>query len=430
VGAATAQQTSSPSAPAADQKTAAPAPSEESLQENPDQTLENTIDAAEADDRPRRGFKKWNEYEGPYFTGRWGAGFLIEAAGYAQDNTSKEQVEMHPDQRLRDFRFVLNGRLFPRIKRKITWCAGIMYDGPNHAWLIRQTGVMVEIPELWGHIFVGRQKEGFSLNKVMVGYDGWTMERSTMNDATIPILADGIKWLGYTRKHGFLWNIGYYNDVFSKDQSFSTYGSQVSGRFAWLPIHSEEEKKLLHLGVNLRWGKPEDNKIRFRSRPEAFPAPYFVDTGSFASDSTHMYGPEFYFRPGRWLIGSEYWWVNVSSKEKQDPVFNGGDFVVTYMITGETRPYNTIGGYFKDIAPSRTVFSGGPGAWELVFRYSHIDLDDKLVRGGEFDRVTPMVNWYLSENVRLEMAYGFGILDRVDLKGNAHFFQTRLQLQF
>ena len=429
-GAARAQQTSSPSAPAADQKDTAAAASNESLQENPDETLENTIDAVQADDRPRRGFKKWNEYEGPYFTGRWGAGFLIEAAGYAQDKISKQQIEMEPDQRLRDFRFILNGRLFPRIKRKITWCAGIMYDGPNHAWLIRQTGVMVEVPELWGHFFLGRQKEGFSLNKVMVGYDGWTMERSTMSDATIPILADGIKWLGYTPKHGFLWNIGYYNDVFSKDQSFSTYGSQLSGRFAWLPVHSEEEKKLLHLGVNLRWGKPEDNKIRFRSRPEAFPAPYFVDTGSFASDSTHMYGPEVYYRPGRWLIGSEYWWVNVSSKEKQDPVFHGGDFVVTYMITGETRPYNTIGGYFKDIAPARTVFSGGPGAWELVFRYSHIDLDDKLVRGGEFDRVTPMVNWYLSENVRLEMAYGFGILDRFDLKGNTHFFQTRLQMQF
>jgi phosphate-selective porin OprO/OprP len=324
----------------------------------------------------------------------------------------------------------MNGKLFPRIKRKITWCAGIMYDGPNHAWLVRQTGVMIAVPELWGHFFIGRQKEGFSLNKVMVGYDGWTMERSTMSDASIPILADGIKWLGYTPKHGFLWNVGYYNDVFSKDQSFSTYGSQVSGRFAWLPIHSEEEKKLLHLGVNLRWGKPEDNKIRFRSRPEAFPAPYFVDTGSFQSDSTRMAGYEVYYRPGPWLFGSEYWWVNVSSREKNDPVFHGGDFVVTYLITGETRPYNTIGGYFKDIAPNKTVFKGGPGAWELVLRYSHIDLDDKLVRGGEFDRITPMVNWYLSENVRLEMAYGYGHLERFDLNGNTHFFQTRLQLQF
>jgi hypothetical protein len=31
-------------------------------------------------------------------------------------------------------------------------------------------------PELLGHVFVGRTKEGFSLNKVMVGYAGWTME--------------------------------------------------------------------------------------------------------------------------------------------------------------------------------------------------------------------------------------------------------------
>jgi len=55
----------------------------------------------------------------------------------------------------------------------------------------------------------------------MTGYDGWTMERSTMNDASIPILADGIKWLGYVPEHKFLWNIGYFNDVFSKNQSFS-----------------------------------------------------------------------------------------------------------------------------------------------------------------------------------------------------------------
>jgi phosphate-selective porin OprO/OprP len=41
-----------------------------------------------------------------------------------------------------------------------------------------------------------------------------------------------------------------------------------------------------------------------------------------------------------------------------------------------------------------------------------------------------MVNWYLSDNVRLEMAYGYGRLDRFSLQGNTQFFQTRLQLQF
>jgi hypothetical protein len=34
-----------------------------------------------------------------------------------------------------------------------------------------------------------------------------------------------------------------------------------------------------------------------------------------------------------------------------------------------------------------------------------------------------MVNWHLSDNVRLEMAYGYGHLNRFDLKGNTHFFQ-------
>jgi len=44
-------------------------------------------------------------------------------------------------------------------------------------------------------------------------------------------------------------------------------------------------------------------------------------------------------------------------------------------------------------------------------------------------RYTPMVNWHLSDNVRLEMAYGYGHLNRFDLKGNTHFFQSRIQLQ-
>ncbi len=131
----------------------------------------------------------------------------------------------------------------PRLERSITWSAGIMYDAPNHQWLIRQTGVMIAVPELWGHFFIGRTKEGFSLNKVMTGYDGWTMERATISDASIPILADGIKWLGYSPKHKFLWNVGYFNDVLSKDQSFSTYSSQVVGRFVLLPITFRERKQ-------------------------------------------------------------------------------------------------------------------------------------------------------------------------------------------
>jgi phosphate-selective porin OprO/OprP len=76
------------------------------------------------------------------------------------------------------------------------------------------------------------------------------------------------------------------------------------------------------------------------------------------------------------------------------------------------------------------VFDGGPGAWELVLRYSRIDLDSGNVTGGRFWRFTPMVNWHMSDNVRLEFAYGYGHLNRFDLAGNTQFFQSRVQLQF
>jgi phosphate-selective porin OprO/OprP len=289
---------------------------------------------------------------------------------------------------------------------------------------------MVAVPELWGNIFIGRSKEGFSLNKVMVGYDGWTMERSTMSDATIPLLADGFKWLGYTPKHSFLWNLGYYNDWLSKGQSFSSYHSQTVLRVAWLPIHSDEKRTVLHLGVNLRNGSPKEGQIQFRSRPESFTAPYFVDTGKFAATNTKMAGYETYYRKGPFLLGSEYWWVHVTSPSTHNPTIHGGDFVATWLITGETRAYNTVQGAFRDVIPKRSVFSGGPGAVELVARYSDINLDNQLISGGKFKRFTPMVNWYLTDYLRLEAAYGIGRLDRFNLIGNTQFFQTRLQLEF
>lgn len=400
--------------------------------QQPQPTLDDTIEAGEADgvEPPRRKMVKWNEYEGPYFTIRVGGGLLFEGAAYEQDAESERQFDLEPDWKVRDARFSLKGS-FPQFKnRAVTWTSGLMYDGPSDELLVRETGVMVEVPEIKGHIFVGRTKEGFSLNKVMVGYAGWTMERATISDATIPILADGVKWLGYLPDKRVLWNLGVYKDWLSEGQGFSTYDTQVAGRLAWIPIASEATRTLLHLGLSARYGKPDDGELRLRSRPEAFPAPYFVDTGSFKSDKTEMLALEAYYRPGPWLFGTEYFVQWADARETTDPVFHGGDMVVTWLITGETRTYNTRGGFFNAVSPARTVFEGGPGAWEAVARLSYIDLDDGTHLGGKFWRFTPMVNWHLSDHMRFELAYGYGQLDRFDVRGATQFFQTRVQLLF
>jgi phosphate-selective porin OprO/OprP len=389
--------------------------------------IEETIDAAESENPgPRRKLISWNEYDGPLFSIRFGSGFLYDYAAYSQDENSQEQIDLSADGKLRDFRVLFRGAL--KFKRKTTWSTGIMYDASAEEWVFRQTGIMVAVPEIWGDIFVGRTKEGFSLNKVMIGYSNWGMERAPISDAVLPILADGIKWLGYLPKARVLWNLGVYGDTLSEKHSFSTYENQVTGRIAWLPIATSGGETLLHLGFSARYGKPKDDTLQLRARPGAWPAPYFVDTGEFAAGSTTMTGIEMYYRPGPLTVGSEFFFLNVDAPESGDPFFHGGEAFVAWMITGETRSYNARGGYFNQISPSRTVFGGGPGAWEVLAHFTYIDLDSGTLSGGRYWRITPLVSWHLSDHVRLEASYGYGSLDRFDLIGKTHFFQTRIQL--
>jgi phosphate-selective porin OprO/OprP len=378
-------------------------------------------------DPPARRLVKWNEFEGPFFTLRASAGVILDAGTFAQDDASREQFELEPDWQVRDFRVMFNGRI--KTQRKITWCAGFMYDHSGDEWFVRQTGIQIAVPELKGHVFVGRSKEGISLNMVMVGYAGWTMERSTTVVASVPLLADGIKWMGYLPKQRLIYNLGWYTDVLSEGQSFSSYDQQVVARLGFLPI-LEEKGTLVHVAIAGRYGLVNDRTLRLRSRPELNIAPYFVETESFAARDTRMAQAEVYYRPGPWLFGMEYFVQRVNASELPDPVFHGGDVVASWLVTGETRKYNTAGGYFLAASPQRTLFEGGPGAWEALVRLSYIDLDDGPIEGGRFWRLTPMVNWYLSDHLRLELAYGVGQLDRFGLVGTTQFFQSRLQFQF
>jgi len=292
--------------------------------------------------------------------------------------------------------------------------------------LFRETGVMFKVPQLSGYIFVGRTKEGFSLNKIMVGYAGWTMERATANDALVPLLADGIKWIGYAPKKHLIWNLGAFADPLSEGQSFSTYSKQVVGRIVFLPI--ETEQRVLNLGFNLRYGTPDDGQLQNKSRPEVFEAPFFLDTGFFPAKTAGATDFEVYYRPGPLLVGTEYFIQKANAPESGNPVFQGIDSVVAWVFTGEKRPYNTRGGFFDQVSPAHPVFQGGSGAFELVARFSYTNLTSGTIEGGKFWRFTPMVNWYLSDNVRLVFTYGYGSLNRFGLVGKTQFFQSRLQL--
>ena len=376
---------------------------------------------------PEKPPKAWNEYDGRLLTLRAGFGFLIDTATYQQDSASKQQMELSPATKVRDLRLLLKGQLkfLPRVR----YTLGYMYDGPTETWRFRQTGFIIDLPELSGSLFVGRTKEGFSTNKIMVGYHGWTNERSAANDAFLPILADGLRFTGQGFDGKLVYNLGVFVGTAWQKETYVKNDGQAVGRAVWLPLGVHKEKPLLHLALQARYGKSKEGTFQFRSKPESFPAQsYAVDTGVFAAEDSKMSGVEAYYRPGPLMFGSEYFWNQVRAPASGDPMFHGGEVFVSYLPTGEIRPYNEKGAIFGAVSPKLSVFKGGLGAWELVLRYSHVNLDGGSIRGGKFSRITPMVNWHMSDNARLEFVYGHSWLDRFGVQGTTQFFQTRLQL--
>jgi len=371
-----------------------------------------------------------NEFEGSASTFRIGMGYIGDFTTHIQSKEFKQQMDsagldVVTKYKTRDFRILGSGVL--KTKRYIAWKFAFMYDGDKEVWMLRETGITIAVPELFGHLFIGRTKEGFALLRVMNGHSGWGNERP-MTEDVIPILADGIKWFGMIPKANIFWNLGYYNDFISKGQSFSTFSSQFVARIGWLPINQVETETTLHIAANLRYAKPLDGKIELKSRPESNPTPQIIFTGKFESDhSTHV-GYEIFYRRKQFMIGSEYNFHNFHSDIGESHLFQGGDIMVSYFFTKTYRPYKTEGSIFGFVPVRKSVFKGGWGEIEAVVRYSKMNLDDGSIKGGKFWRLTPMINWYLSRALRWEFIYGYGVLDRYGLQGAVQFIETRLQL--
>jgi phosphate-selective porin OprO/OprP len=393
-------------------------------------TIDDTAQAGEADAlEPPRELLKWNEADFGVTTFRFGFGLLTDFVHTEQDTESEQQIAIADptDVGLRDLRVLFRGKA--KTKRPLSWTMGYMYDGVDGEWRFRQTGIEIGLPEVKGRVFIGRTKEGYSMVKVMVGYHPWMIERSPGLDAFVPILADGVKYMGYYPKSGLFLNFGVFGDWGWENAKFATYDHQIVARLGWRPILSETDGRVLHLAVMGREARPDEGSFQVRSRPESYLSPYFLDTGKFASDHARTTGVEAYWRSGPWLAGGEYDWQQMDADDTgEKPMFHAGDAVVSWLITGETRPYNAPGGFFGPISPARTVFDGGLGAWEAVLHFSYADFDDDSFQGGKLWRITPMVNWHLSDNLRFELVYGYAELDRFGLEGHTQFFQSRLQI--
>jgi phosphate-selective porin OprO and OprP len=385
------------------------------------------LDAADPSEVTQAPSKTY-QYDHEYFSIRFGGGLLNDYNHVEQDEDSEQQLPaLHSEIGIRDLRVLVSGRT---PWKPLIYTTGYMYDAKKNEWVFRQTGLKLTVEGLHGFFFFGRTKEGFSTNKLMVGYYGWFNERSAANDAFLPILADGIRWTGASPGGGLVYNLGAFADPLSDKQTFNKNDWQVAARAVWLPLGTDTLDGVLHLAAEGRVAGANDGMLQYRSKAEGFLLQSnAVDTGEFEATNSLMAGLEAYYVRGPLSIGSEYYVNQVMSSPASDPFFHGGDVFLAYLLTGETHPYKGPAGVFEDVQPRSTFFSGGPGAWELAARLSHVDLDSGPIEGGMLTKVTALVNWYLNDTLRFELAYGYGVLDRFDNTGGTHVIQTRVQLQ-
>ena len=232
----------------------------------------------------------------------------------------------------------------------------------------------------------------------------------------------GIKYSDNFLKDRIALSVGIFNDWKTQHVKFSDGGIQVAGRLTGLPVFAKDGREYLHVGVGARYYGADQGKVRFQGRPESNVIDNYVDTGNIQASHATELAFEALYTNGPYNVLSEYAHAWVSSPVMQDPGFSGFYVTGNYVLTGENRPYDRKAAYARRIIPKSRW-----GALEAVGRYSHLDLDDRLVKGGTLNKLYFGMNWWASIQWKLGVGYGFADLNRFNTIGHTNALQLRMQ---
>jgi len=291
-----------------------------------------------------------------------------------------------------------------------------------------------------GTFRVGHFKEPFSLEEMLSANYLTFLERGLPN-ALVPGRNAGAMIYNNALDQRLTWAAGVFRDTNQDDSAQGQMDGQYAftSRFTGLPWYEEGGKRLVHLGGSFSV-RHTDGNVRYRARPEAHLAPFFIDTGNYFTRDICLYGTEGAVVLGPFHAEAEYIAANMAADNnvaragnQPDPTYHGYYIQAGYFLTGEVRPYKMSTGTFDRVKPLKPYTQGGPGAWEVAGRFSYLTLDDDRIAGGKLWDCTLGVNWYLNNNVRLMWNY---IRSRVDVgpgretRADADIFMMRAQVDF
>jgi phosphate-selective porin OprO/OprP len=286
-----------------------------------------------------------------------------------------------------------------------------------------------------GTVRVGQWKQPFSLEVVSSFRYTTFMERAGTFQAFTPFRHLGIGFYDNSEDLNWTWAASYFRT--GQDQfggSLSTDGGNgMSGRLTHLLWYDGAKgEDYLHIGAGYFLNAPPNERSRFRSIPEIYvgefvvPAgepigtsgqpvpdvangtPFFVDTGLLSGTSlTQSFGTESLWVRGPLSWQSEAIGTVVDTSTVGNGFLWGGYSQVGYFLSGEHRPYDRKAGAVDRVIPfhSLSKCGQGMGAWEIAARWSHLDLTDNQIQGGDMQNMTLGLNWYANPNCKCVFNY-------------------------
>ena len=279
---------------------------------------------------------------------------------------------------------------------------------------------------LLGSLRLGCTKVPYSLEELTSSRFITFMERAAPVETFAPKRKIGLLASNATPTEIFGWSTGAFFEnvsLVTKEQVEDKQGIDWVIRSWWIPVYTSEGRGLVHLGGSYVFTSDGDGSVRFRTRPEAHEAPYFLDTGSLLVDSLHRGSLEAAVVVGSWSLQGELFAVRTQSVGGYpDYAFHGAYAYVSYFLTGEHRPYSRRRGTFERVIPHTNFWwvrtSEGPsfgwGAWEVAFRWSWTDLEDAGLAAplaGQMHNLTLAVNWYWNPQMRMMFEWIHSIAD-------------------
>ncbi|PZP64140.1 MAG: porin [Pseudoxanthomonas spadix] len=296
---------------------------------------------------------------------------------------------------------------------------GAQYDYQSHLWLDVAARFQTKawFGKDYGAIRVGYFKTPIGLDSVGASRTISFLEAPLATQAIYEGRRTGVEW-SLTRK---TWNVQL-QALSGATMEGTNSGTTMAGHFAWTPHKAEGD--VIHLGVGYSVENPDATSTRVRTKIEAgLTDTRLIDSGALPG-TTHIErgGLEFIRIAGPFTVLAEHLEEQVARDGYSDFHAQGNTVYGSWIVTGESRPYN---GTLGNVVPKNPA-----GALELLLRYSDLDLNDAGIRGGYQHDWTVGANYYYSKHFKVQANYIKAYSRRAGVEVDPNAFEVRAQVMF